>query len=263
LSVAGLELVLLAAVYALALGTGDGLALDSRAILDAHTTKPWAAHWTVSDALHAIAAASFVLMGAGVAVMLRRDPRRLAAAALLVVGAATTAQLLKPGLAGLGIFDAWSAHGLDRSFPSGHAATALALGLALVDAAPGAWRWAAAAFAVLCSTALGVGLLTLGWHYPSDVVGGFLIAAAWAAATTARPGARERPGAVVLSALVFAAAGCVAVPAVALAHLVDGRAAPPAFAAGVVTIAACATVLTVGTARLLGEPGAVAESSRR
>ena len=245
LSVVGLELLVLAALYGLALGTRDGLALDSRAILDAHTTKPWAAHWTVSDALHAIAAASFVLMGTAVVAMRRRDARRLAAAALLVVGAASTAQLLKPGLAGLGMFDAGSAHGLDRSFPSGHAATALALGLALVDAAPASWRWAAAAFAVICSTALGIGLLTLGWHYPSDVVGGFLIAGAWAAATSVRPGARERPGGVVLSALLLAAAGCVAVPAVALAHLVDGRAAPPAFAAGVVTIAACATVVTV------------------
>jgi membrane-associated phospholipid phosphatase len=245
LSAVGLELLLLAAVYALALGTRDGLALDSRAILDAHTTKPWAAHWTVSDALHAIAAASFVLMGVAVVAMRRRDARRLAAAALLVVGAAATAQLLKPGLAGLEIVDAGTTHGLDRSFPSGHAATALALGLALVDAAPAGWRWAAAAFAVTCSTALGVGLLTLGWHYPSDVVGGFLIAGAWAAATSARPRARERPGAVVLSALAFAAAGCVAVPVVALAHLVDGRAAPPAFVAGVIIVAACATVVTV------------------
>jgi membrane-associated phospholipid phosphatase len=263
LSVVGLELLLLAAVYVLALGTRDGLALDSRAILDAHTSKPWAAHWTVSDGLHAIAAASFLLMGAAVAAMLRRDVRRLAAAALLVVGAAVTAQLLKPGLAGLGLFDAGSAHGLDRSFPSGHAATALALGLALVDAAPAGRRWAAAVFAVGCSTALGIGMLTLGWHYPSDVVGGFLLAGAWAAATTARRGARERPGGVVLAALVFAAAGCAAVPVVALSHLVDGRAAPPAFAAGIVTVAACATVVTVGTSRLLGRPGPVLESSHR
>jgi membrane-associated phospholipid phosphatase len=259
----GLHLVVLSGVYALALGTRGGVVLDSRAILDAHTMRPWAAHWIVSDALHAVAAASFALMAAAVIAMRRRDTPALLLAALLVVGATATAQLLKPALGELGIFDAESTHELDRTFPSGHAATTLALGLALVHAVPSGWRWAAAAFAVTCSTAVGIGVLMLGWHYPSDEVGGFLIAGAWSAATSSRtaagrppPGghgdARGRPGVAVLSTLGLAAAGCLALPIVAFAHLVEGRTAPPAFAAGAATIAAVAIVVTAEKVRPLG-----------
>jgi membrane-associated phospholipid phosphatase len=247
---AGVQLLALAGVYAVALGTDSGIAFDSRAILDAHTTKPWSAHWTVSGGLHGVAAASFALMAVAVAALRRGDLRRLAAAALLVGGASATAQLLKPGLAGLGLLGATSAHELERSFPSGHAATTLALGLALVDAAPGRWRATAAAFAVVCSTAVGLALLTLGWHYPSDVVGGFLIAGAWAAATRCgAPAVRARSGAAVVGALVLAAVGCLALPYVAFDHLVDGRAVPPGFAAGVVTVAAVAVMVTLGSSR--------------
>jgi membrane-associated phospholipid phosphatase len=247
----GVQLLALAAVYAFALGTDSGIAFDSRAILDAHTTKPWSAHWTVSDALHAVAAGSFALMAVAIAVLRRGDVRRLAAAALLVGGASATAQLLKSGLAGLGLLGTASVHEVERSFPSGHAATTLALGLALVDAVPGAWRAPAAAFAVVCATAVGLGVLTLGWHYPSDVVAGFLIAGAWSAAMRRGPppAVHARSGALVAGALVLAVGGCLAVPYVAFAHLVDGRAMPPAFAAGVVIVAAVAAVVTVGSSR--------------
>jgi membrane-associated phospholipid phosphatase len=245
---AALAVVALVAVYALALGTRTGIAFDSRAILDAHTTKPWSTHWTVSDALHVVAAASFALMAAAVAVLRRGDGRRLAAAALLVGGASATAQLLKRGLPASDLGPA-SRHALDRSFPSGHAATTLALGLALVDAVRGGWRAAAAVFAVVCSTAVGVGLLTLGWHYPSDVVGGFLIAGAWAAATRGPPARARRPGAAVVGVLLLAATGFLVLPWVALAHLVEGRAAPPAFVGGASAVAFAAVAVTAGSSR--------------
>jgi len=242
------QLLLLAAVYALALGTRGGLAFDTRAILDAESAKPWAAHWTVSTALHAVAAASFMAMGAAVVALRRGDADRLASGALLVVGASATAQLLQPALGNLGLVGAGSTHALKASFPSGHAATTLALGLAVVQSVPPAWRPPACAFAVMCSTALGTGLLALGWHYPSDVVAGFLIAGAWAAATTSPAAARlRRPGGAVLFVLALAACGCFAVPAVAFTHLVDGRAPPPDFAAATAAIGVAAALVTALT----------------
>jgi membrane-associated phospholipid phosphatase len=245
----GLAVVALIAVYVLALGTRAGIAFDRRALLDAHTTKPWSEHWTVSDALHAVAAASFALMAIAVAALRRGDGRRLAAAALMVGGASVSAQLLKRGLPVPDLIGPASTHAVERSFPSGHAATTLALGLAVVDAMRGGWRAAAVGFAVVCSTAVGVGLLTLGWHYPSDVVGGFLIAGAWAAATRGPPARAARPGAAVVAVLLLAAIGCLALPWVAFAHLVDGRAAPPAFVGGASAIAFAAIAVTAGSSR--------------
>jgi PAP2 superfamily protein len=116
---------------------------------------------------------------------------------------------------------------------------------------PGGWRATAAAFAVVCSTAVGLGLMTLGWHYPSDIVAGFLIAGAWSAATRCGPPPAVHAwfGAAVVGALGLAAAGCLAVPYVAFAHLVDGRAVPPGFVAGVVIVAAVALFVTAGSSR--------------
>lgn len=246
---AAVHVVALVALYAVALGTEAGRALDGRAMLDAHTAKPWAAHWTVSDALQGVAAASFALMGVAVALLRRRDVRGLAAAALLVGGATATAQLLKPALGALGVGGHTSLHALAHSFPSGHAATTLALALAVAGSVGDAWRTAAGAFAVAASIAVGSALVTLGWHYPSDVVGGFLVAGAWAGVTRWRPRADARPGALAVATLAVAGSGLIALPWVAFAHLIDGRAAPPAFGAGVAAIAVAAIVVTAGSSR--------------
>lgn len=86
------------------------------------------------------------------------------------------------------------------SFPSGHAAAAVALygALAVVvrrsSLPPGATRWAlpcAAAVAV----AVGVGRVHVGLHHPSDVVAGWLVgSAALAAAVLAARTVPEEPG---------------------------------------------------------------------
>jgi membrane-associated phospholipid phosphatase len=98
----------------------------------------------------------------------------------ILLGANVTTQLLKPILAhpraapGLLILAPSSA-----SWPSGHATAAMALALCCVLAVPARLRpWAAAlggAFAV----AVCYSFLSLDWHYPSDVLGGFLVAAVW------------------------------------------------------------------------------------
>jgi membrane-associated phospholipid phosphatase len=115
-----------------------------------------------------------------------RGTRRAVAAALLLSGAAVTTQLLKPALAHAR-FDrdvVGFHHFIDpvipsQAFPSGHATAAMSIALALVIVAPRAWRPVAAAIGAVFTLAVSFSIVTLGWHYPSDVIGGYLVALIW------------------------------------------------------------------------------------
>ena len=65
------------------------------------------------------------------------------------------------------------------SWPSGHATAAMSLALCSVLAAPARLRPAVAALGAVFAVAVSYSFLTLGWHYPSDVFGGYLVATAW------------------------------------------------------------------------------------
>src|SRR5205085_11232822 len=65
------------------------------------------------------------------------------------------------------------------SWPSGHATAAMSLALTYVLAAPGRLRPVVAALGAAFAVAVSYSFLTLGWHYPSDVFGGFLVATVW------------------------------------------------------------------------------------
>jgi membrane-associated phospholipid phosphatase len=126
----------------------------------------------------------YVLLGAAlVAVALARARPRIALAVPVVLaGSALTTQVLKPLLA-----DARVCHCLgdtrvaEASWPSGHATAAMALALCAVLVAPSRWRPTAAVAGALSAVAVSYALLTLGWHYPSDVLAGYLVAALWMA----------------------------------------------------------------------------------
>ena len=49
----------------------------------------------------------------------------------------------------------------------------------MVLAVPSRMRPATAAFGAAVAVAVSYSFLTLGWHYPSDVFGGFLLAGCW------------------------------------------------------------------------------------
>lgn len=79
------------------------------------------------------------------------------------------------------------AHEPGLSFPSGHAQAAMVgyavLLLVFLPILYGVWRRAAVTVAVFMVLAIGFSRVALGVHYVSDIVGGFVLGAAWVAAT--------------------------------------------------------------------------------
>lgn len=183
LLLAGVSLALLAFLYGVALGTARGLSFDGTAIVDRvdQAAIP-RVHDLSASLIHTIDVTSIALVGTGILVLalVRRRPDQAAAAAAAVFGAGVTTQVLKPLLGGLDPLGGEVLRGYRGTFPSGHATFAMSLGLAVVLASPEAARGLAAVAGAAYAIAVGVGLVALGWHYPSDVVGGYLVAGAWA-----------------------------------------------------------------------------------
>jgi membrane-associated phospholipid phosphatase len=106
--------------------------------------------------------------------------RQAAAVAFLVGATSVSSQILKAVLAYPRSGRTLEGTHLDPSaFPSGHSTAAMTLAACAVLVAPRAVRPIAAGLGVLLALAVGFSVVTLGWHYPSDVVGGFLLATIW------------------------------------------------------------------------------------
>src|SRR5437764_1321162 len=143
-------------------------------------------HPLIRDGAHALShicdPAPFAVLGlvlVGMAAILR-GPRRAAAALLLLVGANASSQLLKPLLAHQRDVSRWDlAHMNAASFPSGHAAASMSLALACVLVVPRAYRPPVAVIGGALASAVSFSVVILHWHFPSDTVGGFLLAGAW------------------------------------------------------------------------------------
>lgn len=134
-----------------------------------------------------------------IALRARRRALALTVAVILPL-APLSAELLKPFLAHS--HDQLGAkHITAASWPSGHATAATVLAWCAVLVAPPAARRLVAALAALFVLAVGVALLVLAWHMPSDVVGGCLLATLWVAVAVAAlctiegGGARKGPAA--------------------------------------------------------------------
>jgi membrane-associated phospholipid phosphatase len=116
--------------------------------------------------------------------LVRRRPREAAAAGAIVLLAPFSAELLKPLLAHPHAH-AGSVHIGAASWPSGHAAAALAVALAATLLAPRRARPFVAVLGGAFALAVGCALLIQAWHMPSDVLGGYLVAALWTALAVA------------------------------------------------------------------------------
>jgi membrane-associated phospholipid phosphatase len=153
--------------------------------------------------------AVFVLVALVLVVVLAllqgRFARAIAAVAIVVCSVGSV-EALKHGLPHLGVA---IPSGRPPTFPSGHTSIAVSLGLALVLSAPPVLRPAAGLVGAAYAAGVGLSVILLGWHYPSDVVGSFFVCGFWAAAIASLlPRTLVRPSVAPVGALV--AAGAVA-----------------------------------------------------
>ena len=168
--------ILLAVVYT----TERGALADERALEGfAELQRPRLAE--IADAIAGAAdPVPFALLSAALVAVafLRRRPLLGLAVGALLVGANVTTQILKPLLANprgtFGGYDVAAA-----SFPSGHATAAMSLALAAVVVAPARLRPLVGFIAAGFALAVGFAIVSLDWHFPSDVAGGYLVAGAW------------------------------------------------------------------------------------
>ena len=121
------------------------------------------------------------LLGAGALVVLALLRRRWLMALVVArdpAGANATTQWLKPALGDVRVVDL---PGLPSayigSWPSGHSTAAMSLALCLVLVSGPRLRPLAALVGAGYAIAVGYALVVLGFHLPSDVLGGFLVAA--------------------------------------------------------------------------------------
>jgi membrane-associated phospholipid phosphatase len=169
-----------ALVYALAVHVGWVEQRDLRVLvgftgLRGARTEP-VAH-AVANAFNPAPYAVLCAAAAGFAV-LRGKWRYGLASAIALLGANVTTQLLKSGLqssrpAFSGIIVG------DHAWPSGHTTAVMTLTLAVILVSPAWLRPLVAALGGLVTVAVVYSILLLGWHYPSDVAGGFFVATAW------------------------------------------------------------------------------------
>jgi membrane-associated phospholipid phosphatase len=126
--------------------------------------------------------------------VVRRRPRLALASAAILLGANVTTELLKPLLAHprAAALLGGSPPVAAASWPSGHATAAMALALSFVLVTPYRLRPLTAGLGAVFAVAVAYSFLTLGWHYPSDVFGGFLVAGIWASLALAALSAAGR-----------------------------------------------------------------------
>ena len=178
-----IAVVALAALYALSRAYAPVAVRDIGAVTSIDPRQDPRLYAGTSELLRTIDVNSLLLFGVGIAglALARRRLDLALGAAATIVGANVTTQVLKPLLGTLDPVGGDAGRALHGAFPSGHATVAMSLGLALVLAAPTRFRLLGAFAGAGYAAAIGAALIALGWHYPSDVAGGYLVALAWVA----------------------------------------------------------------------------------
>jgi membrane-associated phospholipid phosphatase len=175
-------LLALATLVSLTYGEGSLGRLDARILTRLYGYRHTAAE-SIAHLFYDLASPlpQMVLLALACAIALRRGlPARAIAAALLVLGANLTSQLLKLLLSHpryQPLLGSWQIN--PASFPSGHSTAAIAMTLAYLLVSPPGWRRWLLLLGGVSSLAVGCSVVALHYHYPSDVVGGWLVAAAW------------------------------------------------------------------------------------
>jgi len=110
----------------------------------------------------------------------RGRPRVAGAVLALVAATSVSSELLKMLLAHPRFPPVFDYEVGPQALPSGHGTAAMSLALAGVLVAPRRARWAAAVIGSGLALAVGAAVIAVGWHFPSDVIAGYLLATAWA-----------------------------------------------------------------------------------
>jgi len=126
----------------------------------------------------------YVFLAAAVvlAALIGRRGRVAAAVGGILLGANFTTEILKSALGQthpIAINVAGTLEYKTGAWPSGHATASMALALCAVLVARARWRPVVAAAGAAFAVAVSFSFLILVWHYPSDVLGGYLVAATW------------------------------------------------------------------------------------
>lgn len=117
---------------------------------------------------------------------LRGRSRDAAAAVAVVAGANLTTQLLKILLAHPRVKTAIGGNPFEpNTFPSGHTTAAASIAVAYAFVVPARLRELTLTVGAAFALAVGCSVIVIGWHYPSDVFAGFLVAAGWGFAVLA------------------------------------------------------------------------------
>jgi len=165
----------LACAYAIApIGRLDAIALHGLMALDGPIPHP-----VTREIAHSADPGPVMLMLAALFAWgwaLGRRREALGAVAL-VAGANLTGLILQVALAHPRFHPVLGSNQVGaEAYPSGHATTAMSIALAAVLVAPVRLRLAVASGAAAYVIAVSTSLMVLGWHFPSDVLGGSLVA---------------------------------------------------------------------------------------
>lgn len=166
------------ASFAMFVASYPGQAADDAAM------KAWAARWgndvptTGWLGAHQLILLAVIGVVIGAACVWRRSTRLAVHAAAVILGAVAAAVFLKHGLdrPSFGVGTA------NNSFPSNTVAAFVAAGMALVVVVPQRVRTVVAVGSSVGAVVVSAAVVALQWHRPSDVIGGWLIAIAAAAA---------------------------------------------------------------------------------
>lgn len=236
---------LFALVVVCAYALGPGQSLDQAGLtgfVDAR--HGWLSHtaWRLTDFGDPPTVAAITL-GLAAFALLRGRPRVALGVLVLVAATSVSSELLKLLLAHPRYAPVLGYPVGPAALPSGHGTAAMSMALAGVLVAPRRARWAAALIGSALALAVGASVVAVGWHFPSDVLAGYLLATGWALAIAAglyeaerRYPARGRWAQTALAraservatgglALAAAAAACVAVLGMAVLLVANADAA--------------------------------------
>jgi membrane-associated phospholipid phosphatase len=194
LLVAAASAVLAAAVYLVIAHVGLAQRIDVRVLEEAMARRTYDRAMLASDFIAFFDPASFALLLAflvGGAVLAGRTRAGLVAGAA-VLGAEISAQVLKSALAFQRPYPADHYMG-PAAWPSGHTTAAVGLLLGLLIVLPPRLRPPVAVLGGGFAALTGASLVLLGSHYPSDVLGGLLVALAWCGVAFALSGSGRAP----------------------------------------------------------------------